>query len=146
MCPAGDNKWSRKAMYDSFSLVNVCPQDSKHNSGVWNSIEMDCRRWARQYGEVYIVCGPVWMKGKHQTIGPNKVQVPEAFFKVVLRLTPEPAGFGFITRNNDGTKKRDLYYNSIDQVERITGIDFFPSLPDEIENEVEANMDMEQWK
>ena len=56
MCPAGDNKWSRKAMYDSFSLVNVCPQDSKHNSGVWNSIEMDCRRWARQYGEVYM-CG-----------------------------------------------------------------------------------------
>jgi endonuclease G len=146
MCPAGDNKWSREAMYDSFSLVNVCQQDSKHNSGVWNSIEMDCRQWARKYGEVFIVCGPVWTKGKHQTIGPNKVLVPEAFFKVVLRLTPEPAGFGFITRNNDGTKKRDLYYNSIDQVERITGIDFFPSLPDEIENEVEANMDMEQWK
>ena len=146
MCPAGDNKWSRKAMYDSFSLVNVCPQDSKHNSGVWNSIEMDCRRWARQYGEVYIVCGPVWTKGKHQIIGPNKVQVPEAFFKVVLRLNPEPAGFGFITRNNEGTKKRDLYYNSIDQVERITGIDFFPALPDDIESKVEAQADINDWE
>ena len=145
MCPAGDNKWSREAMYDSFSLVNVCPQDSKHNSGVWNSIEMDCRQWARKYGEVFIVCGPVWTKGKHQTIGPNKVQVPEAFFKVVLRLKPEPAGFGFITRNNEGTKKRDLYYNSIDQVERITGIDFFPALPDDIENEVEAKADISDW-
>ena len=146
MCPAGDNKWSREAMYDSFSLVNVCPQDSKLNSGVWNSIEMDCRRWARKYGEVFIVCGPVWKKGKHQTIGPNKVQVPEAFFKVVLRLKPEPAGFGFITRNNEGTKKRDLYYNSIDQVERITGIDFFPALPDDIENEVEAQADIRDWE
>jgi endonuclease G len=145
MCPAGDNKWSREAMYDSFSLVNVCPQDSKHNSGVWNSIEMDCRQWARKYGEVFIVCGPVWTKGKHQTIGPNKVQVPEAFFKVVLRLKPKPAGFGFITRNNEGTKKRDLYYNSIDQVERITGIDFFPALPDDIENEVEAKADVSDW-
>ena len=146
MCPAGDNKWSREAMYDSFSLVNVCPQDSKHNSGVWNSIEMDCRRWARKYGEVFIVCGPVWTKGKHQTIGPNKVQVPEAFFKVVLRLKPEPAGFGIITRNNEGTKKRDLYYNSIDQVERITGIDFFPALPDDIEDDVEAKADMNDWE
>ena len=145
MCPAGDNKWSREAMYDSFSLVNVCPQDSKHNSGVWNSMEMDCRQWARKYGEVFIVCGPVWTKGKHQTIGPNKVQVPEAFFKVVLRLKPKPAGFGFITRNNEGTKKRDLYYNSIDQVERITGIDFFPALPDDIENEVEAKADISDW-
>ena len=146
MCPAGDNKWSREAMYDSFSLVNVCPQDSKHNSGVWNSIEMDCRRWARKYGDVFIACGPVWTKGKHQTIGPNKVQVPEAFFKVVLRLKPEPAGFGFITRNNEGTKKRDLYYNSIDQVERITGIDFFPALPDDIEDEVEAKADISDWR
>ena len=146
MCPAGDNKWSHKAMYDSFSLVNVCPQDSKHNSGVWNSLEMDCRRWARQYGEVFIVCGPVWTKGKHQTIGPNKVQVPEAFFKVVLRLNPEPAGFGIITRNNEGTKKHDLYFNSIDQVERITGIDFFPALPDDIENEVEAKADINDWE
>ena len=145
MCPAGDNKWSREAMYDSFSLVNVCPQDSKHNSGVWNSMEMDCRQWARKYGEVFIVCGPVWTKGKHQTIGPNKVQVPEAFFKVVLRLKPKPIGFGFITRNNEGTKKRDLYYNSIDQVERITGIDFFPALPDDIENEVEAKADISDW-
>ena len=146
MCPAGDNKWSREAMYDSFSLVNVCPQDSKHNSGVWNSMEMDCRQWARKYGEVFIVCGPVWTKGKHQTIGPNKVQVPEAFFKVVLRLKPKPAGFGFITRNNEGTKKRDLYYNSIDQVERITGIDFFSALPDDIEDEVEAKVNLKDWR
>ncbi len=146
MCPAGDNKWSREAMYDSFSLVNVCPQDSKLNSGVWNSIEMDCRRWARKYGEVYIVCGPVWTKGKHQTIGPNKVQVPEAFFKVVLRLTPKPSGFGIITRNNEGIKKRDLYYNSIDQVERITGIDFFSALPDDIEDEVEAKVNLKDWR
>ena len=31
MCPAGDNKWDSAAMYDSFSLVNVCPQNSKLN-------------------------------------------------------------------------------------------------------------------
>ena len=50
------------------------------------------------------------------------------------------------TSNSDGTKKRDLYYNSIDQVERITGMDFFPALPDEIENEVEAYSNLDDWK
>ena len=146
MCPAGDNKWSRDAMYDSFSLVNVCPQDSKLNSGVWNSLEMDCRQWARQYGEVYIVCGPVLMKRQHETIGPNKVVVPEAFFKVVLCMVGKPKAFGVVVRNNEGTKKRALYYNSVDDVERLTGLDFFPSLPDDIEKVVEAEVNMDEWR
>ena len=145
MCPAGDNKWNSEAMYDSFSLVNVCPQNSRLNSGLWNSIEMDCRNWARKYREIYIVCGPVLMKGNHEIIGENEVVVPEAFFKVVLCLNGIPKGFGFIVRNTDGNKKRDLYYNSIDQVERITGIDFFPALPDDIEKKVEANVNIDDW-
>jgi endonuclease G len=146
MCPAGDNKWSYNAMYDSFSLVNVCPQNSKLNSGLWNSIEMDCRKWARKYGAVYIVCGPVWMKGEHRSIGENEVLVPEAFFKVVLCLAGKPKAFGFIVRNTEGNKKRDMYYNSVDQVERITGFDFFPALPDDIEDVVEATASIEDWR
>lgn len=146
MCPAGDNKWDSEAMYDSFSLVNACPQDSKLNSGLWNSIEMDCRKWARKFGEIYIVCGPVLMRREHHTIGDNEVVVPEAFFKVILCLTGKPKAFGFIVRNTEGNKKKDLYYNSIDDVERITGIDFFPALPDDIENEVEAKADINDWK
>ena len=145
MCPAGDNKWDRRAMFDSFSLVNVCPQHSKLNSGLWNSIEMDCRKWARKYGEVYIVCGPLFLNKEHETIGINKVVVPEAFFKVVLCLNGKPKAFGIITRNTEGNKKRDLYYNSVDQVERITGIDFFPALPDDIENQVEAEANIKDW-
>ena len=146
MCPAGDNKWDSEAMYESFSLVNVCPQDTKLNSGVWNSIEMDCRKWARKYGEVYIVCGPVYMNKEHEAIGDNEVVVPEAFFKVVLCLTGKPKAIGVVVRNTEGTKKKDLYYNSIDQVERITGYDFFPALPDDIENEVEAKANINDWK
>lgn len=145
MCPAGDNKWSETAMYESFSLVNVCPQNANLNSGLWNSIEIDCRRWARKYGDVYIVCGPVLLNKKHETIGANKVVVPEAFFKVVLCLNGTPKALGIICRNTDGNRKRDLYYNSIDQVERITGYDFFPALPDSIEDIVEAIANINEW-
>lgn len=145
MCPAGDNKWDGKAMFDTFSLVNVCPQNSKFNSGIWNSIEIDCRHWARRYGDIYIVCGPVFLNSEHKTIGNNRVLVPEAFFKVVLCLNGKPKGIGFIVRNTEGIKKNDLYYNSIDQVERITGIDFFPILPDDIENMVESVADINEW-
>ena len=107
---------------------------------------MDCRKWARRYGDIYIVCGPVLMRGQHEIIGENEVVVPEAFFKVVLCLTNKPKAFGFIVRNTEGNKKKDMYYNSIDQVERITGMDFFPALPDDIEDEVEAHANLEEWK
>lgn len=145
MCPAGDNKWNKKAMFDTFSLTNVCPQNANLNSGLWNSIEMDCRNWARKYGDIFIVCGPIYMNREHEYIGNNHIVVPEAFFKVVLCLNGSPKGMGVIVRNNDGTKKRDLYYNTIDQVERITDIDFFPALPDEIEKAVEAETNINDW-
>lgn len=145
MCPAGDNKWDMEAMRESNILTNICPQDGKLNTGVWNRIEQDCRIWAKKYGDVYIVCGPVLFNRKHETIGENKIVIPEAFFKVILRLNPDPKAIGYIIRNNDGSKKRDQYINTIDEVERITGIDFFPSLPDEIESVVEANSNLNDW-
>ena len=145
MCPAGDNKWNEIAMYESFSLVNVCPQDASLNSGLWNSIEMDCRKWARKYGDIYIACGPVLLNREHETIGMNKVVVPEAFFKVILRLYPEPSAIGYIVRNNEGKKKKDQFVNTVDDVERITGMDFFPALPDSIENVVESTASLNEW-
>ena len=145
LCPAGDNKWDEQAMEESFLLTNVCPQDRGLNSGVWNRIEMDCRRWAQKYGDVYIVCGPVLMNRQLETIGRNKVVVPEAFFKVILCLKGEPKAIGYVIRNNEGKKKRDLFINTVDQVERITGYDFFPALPDDIERAVEAMADIKEW-
>lgn len=145
MCPAGDNKWDIDAMMESNILTNICPQDGQLNSGLWNRLEQDCRKWAKTYGDVYIVCGPILLNCKHETIGINKVVVPEVFYKVILCLKGKPKAIGFIAKNNEGTKKKDQYVNSVDEIERITGIDFFPALPDEIENVVEANANLYEW-
>lgn len=145
MCPAADNKWDEVAMRESNLLTNICPQHASLNSGLWNGIERNCRKWAKKYGDLYIVCGPVLLNKEHETIGLNKIVVPEAFFKVILCLKDKPKAIGFIVKNNEGTKKKDQYVNTVDEVERITGIDFFPALPDDIENEVEAKADVEEW-
>lgn len=146
MCPAADNHWSQRAMEQSFLMTNVCPQNPALNSGLWNSIENQCRTWAEEYGDVYIVCGPIYLNQKHKTIGKNKVQVPEAFFKVILRLKDEPKAIGFICRNVSakGHKKTD-YVNTVDEVERITGMDFFSQLPDNIERQIESKADIKDW-
>ena len=145
MAPAADMKWSKKAMEESFLFTNMCPQNGNLNRGDWNEMEMACRKWAKKYGDLYIVCGPILYKGKHKTIGKNKVVVPEAFFKVVLRTGDNPQAIGFIYKNTSGNRPKDSYVNTVDEVERITGIDFFSSLPDDVEKKVEAECDLGLW-
>lgn len=145
MCPAADNKFSNKAMEESFLFTNMCPQNGNLNRGDWNEMEMACRKWAEKYGGVYVVCGPILYNSKHKTIGKNKVVVPEAFFKVVLRMGEAPKAIGFIYKNAEGNRPKGDYVNSVDEVERITGINFFPSLPDNIEEKIEATADIDDW-
>lgn len=137
LCPAGDNKWDSTAMYESFLMTNASPQDKALNSGTWNQIEMQCREWAKQYDEIIIICGPLFLDQEHDTLGTHRIVVPEAFFKVVACLDEEhPWGIGYICRNNDGFRKRDLYENSIGEIERITRIEFFPNIEEKLQSKV----------
>lgn len=146
MCPSGDNKWSEAAQRESFLFTNVCPQRHNLNAGDWNEMEQQCRRWAKKYGEIYIVCGPILYRQRHKKIGTHKVVVPEAFFKVVLCMKGKPKAIGFIFKNADGNRPQGDYVNSVDEVERITGIDFFAKLPDDVEREVEAKSNLADWQ
>ena len=145
LCPSADNKWSEAAQRESFLFTNICPQNHSLNAGDWNEMEQQCRRWAEELGSIYIVSGPILYKGKHKTIGRNKVVVPEAFFKVVLCTEGKPKAIGFIYKNQPGNRPKGDYVNSVDEVERITGIDFFPALPDDVESRVEASADIADW-
>jgi len=140
MCPAGDNKWNQQAMRETFYFTNMCPQVHGLNSGAWNDLEIACRNWARKYGDIYIVCGPVPQKTPIRTIGRRKVWVPQKFFKVILCMRGEgsPKAIGFIYPNASSGRKMFSYATTVDEVERQTGIDFFPRLDDKIENRVEA--------
>ena len=87
----------------------------------------------------------VSLQRSHHFPGPNKIVVPEAFFKVVLCLNGKPKGIGFIRRNTETTRRNDLYINSIREVERITGMTFFPNLPKEIAESVKSQANLRDW-
>lgn len=149
MCPANDSRWSGEAMKESFYMTNICPQHPNLNSGDWNELEQACHRWAEKE-TVYIVCGPIlYKKSQAEYIGKeHKVRVPEAFFKVVLTGVEKgkPRAVGFVYKNAKGNQPLDAYVNTVDEVERITGIDFFSALPDEVEAKVESEYNMKDWK
>lgn len=140
LAPAGDMKWSEEAMSESFYLTNVCPQSPGLNRGDWRELEEECRRWAVARGRVYVACGPVVGEDAgRRVIGAGEVTVPEAFYKVVLLPEGEGyAGVGFVFANVGGSRPLESYVCTIDSVEVLTGIDFFPSLPDGVERVVEA--------
>ena len=80
----------------------------------------------------------------HKHIGDSRVAVPDAFFKVVLCLSPSKA-IGFVFANKAGSHPLGTYACTVDEVEQLTGIDFFPALPDSLEQAVEAMCDFSGW-
>lgn len=148
MCPAGDNKWSYKAQKDAFLMTNICPQNGNLNQRDWKYLEEACREWATKYGKIYIVAGPIFYSDHYKTIGENKVAVPNAFFKVVLRIgstTETTKTIGFIYGNQTGCHDMDYYVHSVDEVEKATGMDFFYQLDDKLEDRIERESNLNDW-
>ncbi len=115
MAPAKDLAWSEDAMDQTFYFMNVCPQDETLNAKDWNYLEKQVRKWAREYGKVWVVSGSLY------------------------------SAIGFVMGNDS-----ERYYLadcsiSINDLEAITGIDFFPALPDDIEDLVESDYDLSVW-
>ena len=145
MAPAADMKWDEQVMKESFYLSNICPQNPNLNGGVWKDLEEQVRDLASQKGKIFVVCGPI-VNDISNTIGENKVVVPQAFYKVLLQEeNGEIHTIGFVYENVSGRKPMSTYAMTIDEVENLTNIDFFPSLPNKIENKVEAEVDFSQW-
>ena len=114
-------------MRQTFYLSNMCVQHSQLNQNTWEHLESTCRQWAKKFGGVYIVCGPIFSTKPTKKIGGN-LSVPNKFFKVVLCLKGKdgkPQAIGFIYDNVSPKKKDRLESNavSVDQVEKITGMD-----------------------
>ncbi len=144
MCPAGDNKWDKSAMNQSFLLTNMCPQDEKLNGGAWQKLEEKCRRWANKYGSIYIVAGPIFYNAPSRFLG--QIAIPDAFFKVVLCLSGNPKAIGFIYENSSISQSMNNAYCTIDHVEELTGYDFFEELEDNIEQKIESHCNFNDWK
>ena len=148
MCPAGDNKWSYRAQKEAFLMTNICPQNGNLNQRDWKYLEEACRDWARRYGKIYIVAGPIFRGKKHNTVGEHRVAVPDAFFKVVMRTkgsSHDAQAIGFVYENQSGHHDMSHYVRSVDDVERITGLDFFYQLDDKVERKIESRSDLGKW-
>lgn len=146
MAPAGDMKWDKQAMSESFLLSNICPQESRLNDGKWNNLENSIRKLAAKDSAIYIVCGPI-VTSTYYTIGEHHLVVPDAFFKVLCKKrNGNYQAIGFIMPNQNIKGSIFDYAVPVDKVEEVTGIDFFHLIPDEIEAEMERAWRQKDWQ
>lgn len=150
LAPAADMEWSIESVHDSFLMSNMSPQTPQFNRGMWKLLEEKVREWVQLYGKVFIVTGPVLEKdsSKYNFIGDNKVSVPEFYYKVLLSLKDDNSvsAIGFILPNRKCEGVISDYAVSVDEVEQRTGLDFYSLLPDEIENSVENDVFLSDWR
>lgn len=145
LCPAGDMKFSKQAFDDTFYTSNISPQKKDFNAGVWNRLEQKIRYWADKYDGIYVVTGGVLSDGL-KTIGNEKVAVPNYFYKVLLDVdNGHYRMIGFLVPHENSQKPLYEFVVPVDEIERLTGIDFFPVLPDAIENKLEKSSDYKAW-
>ena len=105
-------------------------------------MEQKVREWAKRFGKIYVVTGPIIGKNIYGTIGYNRVVVPDAFFKA---LYADNQVIAFVMYNHNNNENMQKCAMSIDNLETITSIDFFSDLEDTFENKVEATYNLRNW-
>lgn len=132
------------AMSESFLMSNMSPQNPSFNRGIWAKLESLVRSWCLAEDSIYIATGPVFKDNKG-VIGMNEVTVPGYFNKAILDITGEMKMIALILPNEKSSKPLDTFVISVDSLETLTGIDFFPGLPDMLEYVFESTSTKSKW-
>lgn len=112
MAPAADMP-DPESMAQSFSLANMVPQAPENNSGIWaTAVEKATRKYVERGNEVYVITGPIY-RGQVQTIGPNRVWVPTALFKLVYDPAKKKAWAYVVDNKNDATLNGPISYKEL---------------------------------
>jgi endonuclease G, mitochondrial len=145
LCPAADMEFKINAYNDTFFTSNISPQEHDFNAGVWNRLEQKVRYWATKYDDLYVVTGGV-LQPSLKTIGKEKVLVPNYFYKIILNNSNgKYKAIAFLIPNKKSDRPLYEFVVSIDSIEKMTVIDFFPKLDDKTENILEKSSDYKTW-
>ena len=146
LAPSADFRWSQQALSESYFYSNMSPQKPEFNRERWAELES----WIRTYvidfkAPVFVITGPVLKVGLKQQ-GENKVSIPEQFYKIILDLDgEEKKAIAFLMPNSHCAYPISGYVTSVDEIEELTGLDFFSSLDDAEEDLLESMATLDGW-
>ena len=142
LAPAGDMKRDKTSMSQSFLLSNISPQNISFNRGGWKKIESLVRAWAEN-NALYITTAGI-LENNLKTIGFNKVSVPNRFYKIIYNPNDQKM-IAFLIPNKKVLHPLTSYVISVDEIENLTGIDFYSQLEDDLEEKLESQKSIKEW-
>lgn len=148
LLPAQDMASDAMAMEETFYMTNVSPQDPDFNRGIWKSLENQVREWAQAFDNIYVITGPILTQRAKKRFPKNKksIPVPQSYYKIILDFHgSDIKAIAFLMKNEESNYPLISFATTIDDIEKETGIDFFPKLPDNIENKLESEVDIASW-
>ncbi|MEZ5424651.1 MAG: DNA/RNA non-specific endonuclease [Pyrinomonadaceae bacterium] len=158
LTPSADRTATVADNSSTFLMTNMMPQSPDNNQGPWEKLEDFGRTLAGQGNELYIIAGSVGAggtgsNGTVSTIAGGQVTVPAYTWKVILvlptgdddvmRVTAATRAIAVIIPNTQGIRNDpwQKYLATVDQVEALTGFDFFSNVSPSIQTEFESRLD-----
>lgn len=145
LAPAADMTYSVQSMDNSFLMTNISPQIPGCNRGIWKRLENKVRRWAIREEKLHIITGPVFISPRQQ-MKRSRIPVPQAFYKVILDLTPPQKMIAFIVPNKTSKSQLSSFAVSVKEVENITGFNFFSDLDDNLGKHLKRSSNYKIWE
>jgi len=152
ICPSADRNKNTAMNDDTFMYSNMSPQvGAGFNQGIWASLEIKVRGWVGGGDTLYVCAGGAILKDSDiaKYTSPSNMAVPKYYFKVVLRKkinTTNYDAIGFWFENRVYTEALSVTHaKTVDQIEALTGFDFFYYLPKDIQDRVESGFNPSAW-
>lgn len=135
----------------------MTPQLSKLNKYFWRNLENKVRSWAYSSDTCYVVTGCLTDGSTEYALDnvDKKITVPSHYYKAVLRYSKSTTlgfagymGCAILLEHRDygnGSNFKE-YAISIDELEKKTGIDFYPNLSKLIGMEAAAKVESQDPK
>jgi endonuclease G len=129
-----------EANAQTFYGTNMTPQLNAHNEGIWSELEAKVRNKAGGSDTTYVVTGVMVSASsmKERDSNGNSVTIPDSYFKAILRYSKSStlgtwnAAAFYLEHKSYSESLGKKHSMSIDELEKITGIDFFANLPAKI--------------
>lgn len=142
--------YGAKGQKDSFLMTNISPQAPNLNRKFWQRLEeVEAKHFTQQADKVWVITGPVFSSGSKKLSTSDKVEVPDAFYKIYMTEAkpnkPSKALAFLVPQTVKGNEPLGDFVTTIDEIEKQTSFDFFPNLDPQIQRKLEASSDPKEW-
>ncbi len=142
--------YGERAQQQSFLMSNVVPQRPRLNQRLWQRLEeMEFECFTRKSAPLWVITGPIF-DARIERLD-SGVEIPDAFYKIYVapagRAGKMPRLLAFlIPQNVRGDEPLQNFLTSVDEIERRTGLDFFPRMDESQERILESRREHDIWR